>query len=145
GNFSQMLPDAQFFPAMQHRIDIVNTNAPNSLVVVYAHSFPALMSGQFPPYHGKNIIIDHHAYSASFTAAQMLPDIQFARSRGWGTIINEYGGSTASSLALQQMTTLAEQYDVGLVYFTASNLVNANTVQLNANGLLVKNAYATIF
>lgn len=145
GNFNQMLPDAQFFPAMQNRINIVNTNAPKSLVVVYAHDIPQITGGQFPPYHGKNILIDHHTYSASFTASQMVPNIQFYQQHGWGTIVNEYGGSTASAPALQQLSSLAKQYDVGLVYFYAGNLVNNNTVQLNSNGQLVQNAYTSIF
>ena len=75
----------------------------------------------------------------------MVPNIQFYQQHGWGTIVNEYGGSTASAPALQQLSSLAKHYDVGLVYFHAGNLVNNNTVQLNSNGQLVQNAYISIF
>jgi hypothetical protein len=112
---------------------------------VYAHDLPQITGGQFPPYHGNNILIDHHTYSTSFTVSQMVPNIQFYQQHGWGTIVNEYGGSTASAPALEQLSSLAKQYDVGLVYFFAGNLVNNNTVQLNRNGQLVQNAYASIF
>ncbi|HEV2339673.1 MAG TPA: cellulase family glycosylhydrolase [Patescibacteria group bacterium] len=147
GNFSQLLPDSQYFPAMQNRINIVNTNAPNSLVMVYSHSMPSMVSGQVKPYTGHNIIIDHHAYSPTQTVAQHVPDIQFDQKNGWGSIINEYGGTMLISGEQQVMTTLAQQYDVGLAFFTASNLESSHTIpiSLNSLGQLVSQSYKSVF
>lgn len=148
GNFNTLLPNNQFFPAMQNRITIVNTNAPNSLVVVYAHSFPKLMNGTFPAYTGKNIIIDFHSYSTTQTVDQHIPNIQFDQQHGWGTIINEYGGTNLSASEQQVMTTLAQQYNTGVLFFTADNLLSSGNnlpVVLNALGTLVQTSFTTIF
>lgn len=145
--FTPLLPDPHFFPAMQKRIDMINQNAPKSLVVVFSHSFPQVSAGKYT-YHGSNILIDHHSYSSSQTVAQHLPDLQFCQAKGWGTIINEYGGTWLTQSEQDVMTQLAKNYDVGLAYFSPPNLISSYKrfpLVLNTLGQLVSASYTSIF
>ncbi len=147
GTFSTFLPDNQYFPAMQKRINIVNTNAPNALVVVFNHSFSSVINGSYT-FTGTNIVIDHHSYNPNITQAALLPEIQFAQQKGWGSIVNEYGGTMNTQNEQNVMTSLANNYNVGLLYFSPDNLVSSHNklpVVLNTLGGWVQQSYSSIF
>jgi hypothetical protein len=141
--FLSTLHEATYIADMDQRINAVRAHAPHALVIVFARYYPLIMQGKAPNYAQPNLLFDHHIYSASFTTPQLLPELQFAHAHGQGVIVNEYGGVTPSSSVMNQLAVLASAYDVPLAYFQAGNLVDQQGL-LNANGVLVQNAYAQV-
>lgn len=147
GPFDINLPGIQYFQAMQQRVILVNTNAPNSLVVAFSHRISEIINGSAPLYTGKNIVIDHHHYNPNVVPQDLIPYITFEHGHGWGTIINEYGGLGDTQQEQQTMTTLAKDYNAGLAYFEPPNLSSSKKppVVLNNLGQLVQQSYTTVF
>jgi hypothetical protein len=148
-------------------INIIRSQNPRALVVVFANGWKGLISGKYPWHKEPNLVIDAHIYdgfqgtspatnancsepgstswSPSSSNFQNLVDI--AHSYGQGVIINEWGGCYDDPTYNQRILSFAAQNDVGLAYFQSGNLrklVNSNQ-ELNGNGLLVQTGYASVF
>jgi hypothetical protein len=156
-----------FFQDMNTLINTIREQHPRSLIIVYQRGYKDMMSGKFPLYKQPNLVIDAHVYpkfsgispatgeqcespgKEGWTPQNSNFDamVQFAHSHGHGFIINEWGGCYDVPEYHRMLTSYARQQGIGLVYYHAGDVVvnaNAKTVQINANGRLVQQAYADI-
>lgn len=144
------LSPAEYFKDMNARIDTLRSVAPQMPVVVYSYQIMNLMAtGQVPAYKQSNLVIDMHDYNPNLQPTDLLRQIQYFQSQGWGAILNEFGGTVASQTALASIASLAAQTDMGAVYFEAGNLYDALNktpppYSLNASGNLTQQYFSQI-
>ena len=147
-------------------INIIRSQNPRSLIVVFDNNVERLISGKAPWHKEPNMMIDAHIYDGfqgtspathascsepgitnwSPTTTDFANLVTVAHSYGQGVMINEWGGCYDEPTYHQRIISFAAQNDIGLAYFQSGNLRNDNGNQtINGNGLLVQVGYASVF
>lgn len=164
-----------FVADMNTLINTVRAHSPQSLVIVYGRGLRAMQTGRLPAYQQPNLVFDTHIYDGfqgtSPVTGQRCSEpggthwtpqthgladlVTWVQSQHQGFLIDEWGGCYDEPTYHATLTGFAQAQRVGLVYFTADNLVaqtrqDTNTapdptnplgLALNANGQQVAATY----
>lgn len=142
--FESEIGQNAYLAGMNARINTVRAQAPRMPVVVFFRYLDAIMAAKAPNYTQGNLLIDHHIYG--IPTPKLRAQVSFCRAHAMASIVNEYGGRQYPAAAAGPLEYEASHQDVGLLYFTAANLVNEqnNTpppYPLTSNGILVRAQY----
>jgi hypothetical protein len=162
GKYIFVLPNSSLnkIPDMNQRIDAVRQYDAQSLVFVYESGISEDLSYKQP-----NLVFDFHIYpnfkgtspvthTVCSTSGSNIPKVQqeFAalRKAGRAVFIGEWGHCYDQPAYNQQILSLAKTYNAGLAYFSETDLLtkakgNTAPTQLNANGILLKQDYTSLF
>lgn len=155
-----------FFKDMNTLINTIRAQSPKSLVVVFGHGWPQIVSGKYPNYTQPNLVMDAHIYDGfngvspatgqncsepggtKWTPEKsgFAANVRFAHAHSQAVIINEWGGCYDEPSYHNIIINFAKSQGIALTYFQAGN-VTSNTsagLDLNDNGRLVQAGYASI-
>ncbi len=158
GGYIFILPNSQqnLVPDMNQRIDVVRQYDPRALLFVFSSGIKDDLT-----YRQPDLVFDFHIYpnfsgvspithtSCSTSSSDFTRVHQYMttlRNAGRALFIGEWGHCYDDPAYNQQILSVAETFNVGLAYFYDSELFAhaQDEKQLNANGLLVQQDYASL-
>lgn len=149
-------PTIQNFPNIQQDmntlISTVRTYSSNAVIVVYSLGYDNIIANQWPDYQQKNLIIDFHFYPTTNWQTRLTTiqsNLTWIKQHSHSVMLGEWGGADDITYSSETpsynnaIISLAQQNDVGLVYYATTNLIDNNN-QLTPNGLLVQPGYLSL-